>query len=148
MKKIILLTTFIWIGFVSSISFMESWLKFQAPNITTKLGLGIGKLVFNALNTVEITFAIIISICLISALVKGLKQQTPYLFFIIILVLTVQTFWLLPALVERADLIINDVQVPKSNLHLAFGLLEILKIASLFVFGLNQMQKDKIPNLN
>ena len=23
---------------------MEAWLKFQAPNITTKLGLGIGKL--------------------------------------------------------------------------------------------------------
>jgi len=38
--------TFVWIGFVCAISFMEAWLKFRAPGITVPLGLGIGRLVF------------------------------------------------------------------------------------------------------
>lgn len=29
---------FLWIGFVLAISFMEAWLKFQAPGITLALG--------------------------------------------------------------------------------------------------------------
>ena len=41
---------FLWIGFVGAISFMEAWLKFKAPGVTMPIGLGIGKLVFNALN--------------------------------------------------------------------------------------------------
>lgn len=45
--------SFVWIGFICAISFMEAWLKFRAPGITIPLGLGIGKLVFQALNYVE-----------------------------------------------------------------------------------------------
>lgn len=56
-RPIVIIVTFLWIGFVCAISFMEAWLKFQAPGITVPLGLGIGRLVFNALNTVEWVFA-------------------------------------------------------------------------------------------
>ena len=49
---IALICTFLWIGFVCAISFMEAWLKFRAPGISVPLGLGIGRLVFNALNKV------------------------------------------------------------------------------------------------
>jgi hypothetical protein len=38
---------FVWFGFVCAISFMEAPLKFQAPNITVELGLGIGRIVFS-----------------------------------------------------------------------------------------------------
>jgi len=58
----IIAITFIWIGFIGAISFMEAWLKFQALGITTELGLGIGKLVFNALNRLEIVCALLIII--------------------------------------------------------------------------------------
>ena len=56
--------TFIWAGFIGAISFMESWLKFRAPNLTMPVGLGIGKLVFSALNKVEWALAIVIGISL------------------------------------------------------------------------------------
>lgn len=39
-----------WIGFVCAISFLEAWLQFQTPGVTLPIGLGIGKLVFGALN--------------------------------------------------------------------------------------------------
>ena len=54
---IALTASFLWIGFVCAISFMEAWLKFRAPGVTIPLGLGIGRLVFNALNKVEWIFA-------------------------------------------------------------------------------------------
>jgi hypothetical protein len=50
----IAMLVFVWVGFILAISFMEAWLKFLAPGITLELGLGIGKLIFNALNRVEI----------------------------------------------------------------------------------------------
>ncbi|MBL3700545.1 hypothetical protein [Leucobacter luti] len=43
----------LWFGMVAAISFIEAPLKFQAPGITIPLGLGIGRLVFAALNVAE-----------------------------------------------------------------------------------------------
>ncbi|WP_025133064.1 hypothetical protein [Leucobacter sp. PH1c] len=43
----------LWFGLVAAISFIEAPLKFQAPGITIPLGLGIGRLVFAALNVAE-----------------------------------------------------------------------------------------------
>ena len=48
---------FIWLGMVLAISFLEAPLKFRAPGITVQLGLGIGRLVFRALNTCEAVLA-------------------------------------------------------------------------------------------
>ena len=50
---------FIWFGFISAIWFLETLLKFKAPNITLPLGLGIGRIVFSALNKVEIVLAVL-----------------------------------------------------------------------------------------
>ncbi|MCT4699911.1 MULTISPECIES: hypothetical protein [Tenacibaculum] len=136
MKKIIIIT-FIWIGFIGAISFMESWLKFQAPNITTKLGLGIGKLVFGALNILEVAFTLIIT----SIILLSKKQQISYVFLIVVFVVALQTFWMLPTLNERAELIIKDIQVPKSKLHFLYVLAEVIKVSCLFFFGINQFKK-------
>jgi hypothetical protein len=42
---------------VLAISFMEAPLKFRAPDVTLRIGLGIGRLIFRALNNVEAIFA-------------------------------------------------------------------------------------------
>jgi hypothetical protein len=49
---------FTWLGMVLAISFLEAPLKFRAPGVTVPVGLGIGRLVFRALNTAEIVFAV------------------------------------------------------------------------------------------
>lgn len=49
---------FVWLGMVVAISFLEAPLKFRAPGITLLLGLGIGRLVFRALNAAEIVLAV------------------------------------------------------------------------------------------
>lgn len=42
---------FVWLGMVVAISFLEAPLKFRAAGVTLQIGLGIGRLVFRALNT-------------------------------------------------------------------------------------------------
>lgn len=55
---------FVWVGMVLGISFLEAPLKFRAPGITVPIGLGIGRLVFTALNRIELVFAIVLCVAL------------------------------------------------------------------------------------
>jgi hypothetical protein len=126
--------TFLWIGFVLAISFMEAWLKFQAPGITLQLGLGIGRLVFSALNKVEILFGLIILMKLL--IQKILLGKAEKLYIIIpLLILIAQTFWLLPALDTRAEVIIQGSAPSESYLHITYIISEFVKVASLSIFG-------------
>ena len=57
-------TIFVWLGMVLAISFLEAPLKFRAPGVTLRIGLGIGRLIFRALNTLELLFAVVIGVVL------------------------------------------------------------------------------------
>lgn len=135
--------TFLWIGFVCAISFLESWLKFRAPGVTVPLGLGIGRLVFAALNKVEWVMAI--AILLSFFLTKSDLFQTKNLtLFLPLVLLLLQTFWLLPALDLRAQMHIDGLVVPKSNLHIWFVAMEVIKTVCLTLFGLSLFSKPSL----
>jgi len=127
-------TIFIWAGFVGAISFMESWLKFQAPGITLSLGLGIGKLVFGALNIMEWIFVLLI---LVEVLIKKrpLFHKGNILFFLVLAIVVLETFWLLPALDHRAELVIVGQKLSESYLHFYYVGFEIIKLVCLLFFG-------------
>jgi hypothetical protein len=129
-----IITVFIWIGFVCSISFMESWIKFHAENVTLPIGLSIGRVVFGALNKVEWAFAILILAYL--TFCKSRLAFRDLIYFIAAAVLLIlQTFWLLPVLDIRAGIIIQGGSVPPSPLHFFYVAIETLKIVCLFLFG-------------
>jgi hypothetical protein len=125
---------YLWVGFVCAISFMEAWLKFRAPGMSLPIGLSVGKIVFSALNRMEWVFSILIITILF---LKGynLFNYKNLLLFLPIIILAIQTFWLLPALNIRIELIIQGKEPPSSFLHLYFVVLEIIKVISLSVFG-------------
>jgi len=132
---------FIWIGFVCSISFMEAWLKFKAPGITLPLGLGIGKLVFNTLNKVEWFLAVIIFLNIIFAKYEFISLKN-LAYFIPLITLALQTFWLLPKLNARADLYISGQTVPESNIHFIYIILEVMKVICLFIYGFTLIKAE------
>jgi len=140
---IALICTFLWIGFVCAISFMEAWLKFRAPGINLPLGLGIGRIVFNALNKVEWVFAIAIIINIFWNTSEILKWQN-LTFVIPLILLLIQTFWLLPTLDARAELHIQGQLVQPSNLHFYYVGMEIVKVAGLTIFGLTLFKNTTI----
>ncbi len=129
-----LVVTFLWIGFVCAISFMEAWLKFRAPGITMPLGLGIGRLVFNALNKVEWVFVVVI-IMVIFLKGDSILKSTNLLFLSSVVLLLLQTIWLLPLLDARASMHIEGQNPPLSNLHFYYVGMELIKIISLGLFG-------------
>jgi hypothetical protein len=134
-NPIAVVTVYLWIGFVCAISFMEAWLKFRAPGVTLPLGLGIGRVVFNALNKVEIVFALTI-LCSFFVSRQQLLSLHSLFFFIPVLILIVQTFWLLPLLDKRAELLINGFNARPSRLHLYYVVGEVLKVTALVIFSI------------
>lgn len=127
--------SFIWTGMIMAISFMEAWLKFRAPGITLPLGLSIGRLVFNVLNSVEWVF------CCVNAFILFIIRPVPsvkvYRFFIpCVLLLLLQSLWLLPALDARAERYIRNLTVSTSYTHFYYGIAEVLKCILLLYTGI------------
>lgn len=130
---------FLWIGFVCAISFMEAWIKFQAPGITLPLGLGIGRLVFEALNKVEWVFALAILVNMF--FVKRAETRKLILTTIPILILLVQTAWLLPVLDSRAQQVIDQGVLTSGSIHFYYVGLEFIKVAVLLILGISLFKK-------
>ncbi|MGV0041341.1 hypothetical protein [Mycobacterium colombiense] len=125
--------TFIWLGMVLAISFLEAPLKFRAPNVTLQVGLGIGRLVFRALNTVEVVFALVIGAIVVAG-------PTPAGVVVAIAVavaaLAVQLVAVRPALTRRADKVLAGSDGPRSRGHYAYVALETVKVIGLVVAGI------------
>jgi hypothetical protein len=128
-------SVYLWVGFVCAISFMESWLKFKAPGVDLPIGLGIGRLVFSTLNKVEWFFAIVIAFSFFISK-NNLFTIQNLAFFLPLLALILQTFWFLPILDQRAQLLIRGESLQPSNIHFYYIVLEILKVGSLIIFSI------------
>ncbi|CAM1343381.1 hypothetical protein [Tenacibaculum amylolyticum] len=139
---IISASIFIWIGFVGAISFMEAWLKFKATGVTQKIGLAIGSLVFNALNKVELVIATIIIIVILNnkTLLKKKLFRSLLLPFSI---LVFQSFYLLPILDERVQLIITNMPVKQTYDHFLYVFLEFIKVLALLIIGIQILHKNE-----
>jgi hypothetical protein len=124
---------FVWLGMVLAISFLEAPLKFRAPNVTLQIGLGIGRLVFRALNTVEVAFAIVI----LAVVVDGpMPTRIGIVFAIAFAMLAIQLIAVRPRLTRRSDQVLAGLDAPRSRAHYAYVGLEVVKVAALIVAGI------------
>ncbi|WP_430412775.1 hypothetical protein [Kordia sp.] len=133
-KYLILL---IWVGMVLAISFMEAPLKFQSELVDTRVGVSIGRIVFTALNRVEV---VLLTIYTILTVVSGNFKKS-YLLHILIGIILIQTFLLLPFLDDRALQIIQQQPVEDSILHINYVLLEIIKVVVLLWISIYEIKK-------
>ena len=133
LKILIIPVSFIWLGLIIAISLIEAPLKFQAPGITIPLGLGIGRLVFNTLNKIEL---ILMTIAFFSALSTNKQNKTGfYAMCALLLLLMFQTLYLLPALDATAELVLQGQLIPPSFHHQLYIAVEIVKIILLLFVG-------------
>ncbi|WP_407067592.1 hypothetical protein [Mycobacterium triplex] len=118
---------------VLAISFLEAPLKFRAPNVTLQIGLGIGRLVFRALNTVEVAFAIVI----LAVVVDGpMPTRIAIPFAVAFAMLAIQLIAVRPRLTRRSDQVLAGREGPRSRAHYAYVGLEVVKVAALIVAGI------------
>lgn len=125
--------TFVWLGMVLAISFLEAPLKFRAPHVTLRIGLGIGRLVFRALNTVEVGFAVVI----LAIVVAGpTRARIAVAFFVAFAALAIQLIAVRPRLTRRSDKVLAGSTAPRSRGHYAYVGLEMVKVVGLVVAGI------------
>jgi hypothetical protein len=124
--------TFLWLGMVGAISFMEAPLKFRAPNATVPICLGIGRLVFRALNTAEGLLAAVIAV---SFTVERPSAAVIATFAIAVVMLAIQVLAVRPPLSRRADQVLTGLDAPRSRAHYAYIALEVVKVAALAPLG-------------
>jgi hypothetical protein len=129
----------LWCGMVLAIAFLEAPLKFKAPGITRELGLGIGKIVFSALNNAELALAVILAVAIFAV---ASHKTARFVFGVIALILLIQTFWLIPVLMNRADVIISGSTPPDSSIHIFYIVFEAAKATLLLALTvLSQWQE-------
>lgn len=125
--------TFVWLGMVLAISFLEAPLKFRAPGVTLQIGLGIGRLVFRALNTVEVAFALVV-VAIVAA--GPTPAHTAVAFAVAVAALAVQLIAVRPGLTHRSGQVLAGSEGPRSRAHYAYVGLEAVKVIALVVAGI------------
>ncbi|GAA1802131.1 hypothetical protein [Agromyces neolithicus] len=103
-----------WLGALIAISFIEAPLKFQAPGITIPLGLGIGRLVFTALNVLGVVIAAVLTLASIRPRPGRLSA---WLLGGVWAVLLVEMIVIRPPLNARTDLVIAGADPGQSPFH-------------------------------
>lgn len=124
--------TFLWLGMVLAISFLEAPLKFRAPDVTLPIGLGIGRLVFRALNAVEVMLAIVVVVAL---LVRSPDVAT-VLLLVVVGVLLAQLLFVRPRLTRRSDEVLRGHEGGRSHAHVGYVVLESGKVLLLAAGGI------------
>ncbi|MEV6135004.1 hypothetical protein AB0L63_02825 [Nocardia sp. NPDC051990] len=118
----------LWLGMVLAISFLETPLKFRAPGITVPLGLGIGRLVFRALNIVE---AVVATLLIVATLVVAPSGAVRIWLGVAAATLAVQILVVRPLLTRRSDRVLAGAELPRSHAHYWYVGLEVVKVVSL-----------------
>ena len=125
---------FVWLGMVLAISFVETPLKFRAPGVTLQIGLGIGRLVFRALNACELALAAIAVACLaIEPPSTGIAVAAA----VAVVTLLAQVLAVRPRLSRRSDAALAGGEGPLSRAHWAYVGLEIVKVIALLIAGVS-----------
>ena len=126
---------FVWLGMVFAISFLEAPLKFRAPGITIPLGLGIGRLVFRALNICEVVLA---AVALVAVVLGRAPGGATAALVVAVAALGAQVLAVRPALTRRSDAVLADTAVAesgRSNAHVVYVGFEAVKVVALLVSG-------------
>jgi hypothetical protein len=123
---------FVWLGMVLAISFIEAPLKFRAPGVTLQIGLGIGRLVFRALNACELALAAVVGASFaIDPPTTGVAVAAG----VAVVTLLAQLLMVRSRLARRSDAVLAGADGPRSRAHWAYIGLEIPKVIALLITG-------------
>ena len=124
--------TFVWLGMVLAISFIEAPLKFRAPGVTLQIGLGIGRLVFRALNGVELLLAVALAVAFVIA-PPGVGATVAA--GVAAVALLAQVLLVRPQLTRRSNAVLAGDDGPRSRAHWVYIGFELVKVAALLIAG-------------
>ena len=120
------------LGAIVAISFLEAPLKFLAPGVTIPIGLGIGRLVFTALNV--LAGVVLVLLTIVTARAKAGRASFGILGAIWV-VFAVEVAVIRPVLNQRSDQVIAGLEAPGTNwAHYAYIAADAALIVLLVAF--------------
>ncbi|MCB0975535.1 MAG: DUF4149 domain-containing protein [Actinobacteria bacterium] len=127
----------LWAGVVIGVSFIATPIKFTADSLTRPVALDVGRATFHALALTEWVLLAVLALLIWREHWAGRRVPRAVVWCagFILVVLVLQTGWLLPALDERVESIIDGIEPPPSPLHMVYGVLEVAKVFALIALG-------------
>lgn len=123
--------TFVWLGMVLAISFLEAPLKFRAAGVTLPVGLAIGRLVFRGLNTAELVLGLAAFVAMLGGYPKAAVVGT----VVALVAFVAQLAAVRPFLHRRTSAVLAGHTGQRSRAHLAYIALEGVKTLALLGAG-------------
>ncbi len=131
-SRVAVAAVFVWLGMVLAISFLEAPLKFRAPGVTLRVGLGIGRLVFRALNACEFVLAIVIAAALST---DDASVPINVALSVAVGTLLTQNVLVRLLLARRTAAVLAGDERPRSRAHFIYIGLELVKVIALSIAG-------------
>lgn len=107
--------------------------------MTLPIGLSVGRLIFEALNKIEWIMAISSLVCVMIA-AHGWWNGAGWL-AVALIVLAIETVWLLPVLDRRALAWLSDEPPAPSSIHFVFVAAELIKVGALVITGIKILKQ-------
>ena len=123
---------FTWLGMTVGISMIATPVRFSAESITRPVALDVGRVVFAALNKVELLALVLL---LVVVRVSGRSRNLWAWCSVLVLIVVAQGAWLIPELAARTDIILAGREPPPSYAHAIYSTLELAKMAMLLYLG-------------
>lgn len=136
--RLIVCICLVWLVMIIGISFLAAPLKFMVPGKTWEIGLAMGRQVFGVFNKVECVMAIALAILIVMVRQKDGRLIS---LFVVWSGLALQTFWLLPILFERVELILQGQTPASSPAHPIYVFLEIIKAVAIATYGYRVLEE-------
>ena len=127
---------FTWVGLTAGVALLATPMRFMAESMTRPVALDVGRVVFAALNKVELAALVAL---LVVVRVSGRSSTWWAWCSFLILVVLAQGAWLIPELSARTDVILTGGTPPPSNAHAIYSTLELMKIGVLLFLGFRSL---------
>jgi hypothetical protein len=129
---------FTWLGMTIGISMIATPARFSAESITRPVALDVGRVVFAALNKVELLALVLL---LVVVRVSGRSRNLWAWCSVLVLIVVAQGAWLIPELAARTDIILAGREPPPSYAHAIYSTLELAKVAVLLFLGVRSLSE-------
>lgn len=129
---------FLWVGITVGVSMIATPVRFTAETITRPVALDVGRVVFAALNKVELAALVLL---LLTVRMAGLTRRWWAACAVLALIVLAQGVWLIPELAARTDIIIAGGEPPASYAHAIYSSLELAKIGLLLYCGFSSLSR-------
>jgi hypothetical protein len=125
MQQFVPIVLVLWAGAILGVSFIATLSKFLAPHLTMSVALEVGKATFHVFNKIEWGIGILAVLCTVYTSEDFLKWV---LSSSLLLLLLLETFWLMPYLDIRTDQVIAGGHAKPGIHHKLYIIIEVLKV--------------------